>query len=125
MVPSRRTWLRQLHGTEWIERLNGTAEGKKNPGAKAPGFLLAPPWLLFRLAEIERRQLDLRHLDLDLVEIDVERLVEQAGHGPREGDHEQHHDRLQPDPGHGAPVDVRALYFLRRHAAQVEQRKSE
>ena len=35
--------------------------------------------LLFRLAEIERRQFDLRHLDPDLVEIDIERLVEQGG----------------------------------------------
>src|SRR3954463_4925065 len=44
---------------------------------------------LFRPAEIQHRwQFDLRHLDLDLAEIDVERLVEQRRYHDRESDHD-------------------------------------
>src|SRR5579871_2156118 len=79
--------------------------------------------LLRRRSEIERRQVDLRHLDLDLVEVDIDRLVEQAGDRDGKGDHENDHDGLQPDPGHRAPIDVGAFHFLWSYAAQVEQCK--
>jgi hypothetical protein len=53
----------------------------KNPEAAAPGFFRRKcrP-LLLGLAEIQGRQFDLRHLDPDLAEVDVERLVEQGGY---------------------------------------------
>jgi hypothetical protein len=66
---------------------------------RRPSIYEFTPWSLLRSAEIERRQFDLRHLDLDLAEVDVERLVEQGGHDDRESDHDRHHDRLQADPG--------------------------
>src|SRR6478735_5567726 len=83
------------------------------------------PPLLFRPAKIQRWQFYLRHLDLDLAQVDVERLVEQRRHHDREGDHDRHHDRLQADPGQRPPIDVGALYFLGRDAAQIEQREAE
>src|SRR6478736_2206294 len=83
------------------------------------------PPLLFRAAKIQRWQFYLRHLDLDLAQVDVEWLVEQRRHHDREGDHDRHHDRLQADPGQRAPIDVGALHFLGRDAAQIEQRKAE
>src|SRR6516164_11221569 len=100
---------------------------RENPGAFAPGFLLAHEEfrLLLWRTEIERRQFDLRHLDLDLVEIDADRLVEQCGHRDREGDHQRDHQRLQPDPGHRTPIDIGALDLLGRDATQIEECKSE
>src|ERR1700754_4256351 len=76
-------------------------------------------------AEIQRWKLDLRYLDLDLVEVDVPRLVEQASHRDRECDHEHNHDRLESDPGQGAPIDIRALDLFRRNTAQIEQGEPE
>ena len=91
---SPRTRLRQLHGAPSAgliapaEPLRSNAT--KSPGAKAPG--------LFRCCDAERYcfggwpkssggSSHLRHLDLDLARIDVDRLVEQGGHHDREGDH--------------------------------------
>src|SRR6266702_7363025 len=76
-------------------------------------------WSLFWLTEIQRRQFDLRYHNPDLVEIDIERLVQQRRHRDGKGNDEHDHDGLQADPGHGAPVDIGALYFLWRNAAQA------
>src|ERR1700682_290330 len=82
--------------------------------------------LLFRRrTKIQRRKFYHRHFDLDLAEVDVQRLVEQAGYRDRERNHEQDHDRLQPDPGQGAPINIRALDLLGRNAAQIEQGEPE
>src|SRR5215813_1623667 len=72
---------------------------------------------------VERRgQFD---LDVDLARVDLWWALEQSRHDDRERYHEGNHDKLQPDPGNGAPVNVRALDFSWSHAAQVEQSEAE
>src|SRR6516225_1045343 len=113
--------------TSRADRCDPRFREREPRGTYAPGFLLAREELrlLLRRTEIERRQFDLRHLDLDLVKIDADRLVEQCGHRDREGDHQRDHQRLQPDPGHRTPIDVRALDLLGRDATQIEECKTE
>src|SRR6185503_2325432 len=79
VVPGRRARLRQLHGAQSAELIAPPAlRQRKTPERKLRGFCSwecdAP--LLFWPAEIQRWQFDLRHLDPDLAEVDVERLVE-------------------------------------------------
>src|SRR6185295_18384403 len=80
--------------TRRVDCQRATASTSKNPGA-IRGFFYAVivrlvrnccP-LLFGPAEIQRWQFDLRYLNLDLAEIDVDRFVEQAGDHDRESDH--------------------------------------
>src|SRR5262245_47236541 len=114
----------------------------KEPGQKTPlrrgfCFCLLPAELLLEivggrggiagLAVGRRRRLLLlrRDDDLDLVGVDVRPLVEEGGHELRECDHDADHDELQHHPGDRAPVDVRALHFLGRDAAQVEEGEAE
>src|ERR1700676_1588439 len=73
----------------------------KNPGASS-GVLHVERKKLLRLCrgtEIQRRKFNLRNIDLDLVQIDVQRLVEQARNRDRKSNHQGDHDRLQADPG--------------------------
>src|SRR5665811_1395938 len=91
-----------------------------------------------RLAEVERRQIDLRDFDLHLVRIDRRGGALVVHDHGREQDDQQHHDHLDHHERHGAPVDlaggdpIRALAsdavivrLARRDRAQIEQGETE
>src|SRR5262245_14757837 len=70
--------------------------------------------------------LDLRNVELlDRIGVDRDRLVDQAGDDLREEDQDSDEYKLQADPGYGADINVARFDFGRRHAAQIEQGKTE
>src|SRR5215217_1843647 len=142
MATSGSRWLKSATTTSW--RATRKADPKRfRRKAKTPerclrGFVCAGSvWaklLLGLRTEIERRRLQLWNLDLDGVRIDRRQRALVVHYHGREHDHQQHHDDLDHDERHRAPIDLAGrdrLHSLAghpvdvglfwRHRAQIEQ----